>query len=50
MLNGYKTYLSALALLAFAVYGLATNHLDSATGWPLVMEALALAGLRNAIK
>jgi hypothetical protein len=48
MLNGYKTYLSAGALFAFAVYGLVSGHLTSEVALPLIFNAMALAGLRAA--
>lgn len=49
-LNGWKTYCASAALFLFAAYGLASGHLDSVTAWPLLLQALAIAGLRNAIQ
>ena len=49
-LSGYKTYVMAGALAAFAGLGLLLGHLEPAKAWELLLEAGVLAGLRNAIR
>ena len=47
--NGWKSYLAALGLLVFAIYGLTTGNLTTDQGIALIINALAVFGLRNAI-
>jgi len=55
-LDGYKTYVigvvtvvvGALAMIGWSVPGL--PPLDPQTGWPLILNGLALLGLRRGIK
>ena len=49
MLNGYKSYIAATGLLLFAVYGFITGHLTQDVTIPLIFNALAVFGIRNAI-
>lgn len=46
MLEGYKTYLTAAAMIAYVLYG---YFLGEAFNVELLMEALAIAGLRRGI-
>ena len=49
MLNGRKTYLAAGLLAAFAIIGAITGQLEAAKVGELLVEALALVGLRHAV-
>jgi len=49
MLRGYRTYVSALLLFLFGVYGLVTGSLDQSQAIEVILEAAALAGLRAAV-
>ena len=44
-----KTYIVCVGLIIFAIVGLQMNKIDSAQSIQLVLEALAIAGLRGAI-
>lgn len=48
-LNGYKTYLIAAAILAYALLGVGLGDMDGAKFVELILEASALAGLRHGI-
>jgi hypothetical protein len=50
MSTGWKTYAVAAALALYALGGLISGELDANHAFELVLEALALAGLRNAVK
>lgn len=50
VLDGYKTYIAAGGLFLFALVGLLTSKLDSAQAIQILLNALGLFGLRNAIK
>jgi hypothetical protein len=49
MLKGKKTYLAVVAMVAFAVIGLALGKLDSTDAVTLMLQAAAIAGLRNSM-
>ncbi len=46
MLKGKKTYLTAIAMIAYVVYGYAIGEVFNIE---LFLEALAIAGLRSGI-
>ncbi len=48
-MTGYKTYLAAVAMVLFAVYGISGGHIDQAKFIELMTEAAGMAGLRHAI-
>lgn len=48
-LSGYKTYILCGAMLVFATLGLVLDKLTGAEAGTLILEALAIAGLRNGI-
>ena len=48
-LNGWKTYLLALALLCYAAGGYASGNIDAAQAATAIKEALALAFIRHGI-
>lgn len=48
-LKGYRTYISAGALAAFAIYGMVTGHLDFFNGMTLLAQAGTASGIRAAI-
>jgi len=48
-LKGKKTYLVALLMVLYAAFGLLLGDLNQEKTIHLVLEALGLAGLRNAI-
>ncbi len=48
-LRGRKTYLVSLAMLLFAISGLFLGQLDSNQATTVILEALAIAGLRAGI-
>lgn len=48
-LKGYKAYAAAAGLFLFAAYGLTTGHLTADQAIPLMLNALAVFGLRNAL-
>lgn len=50
MLQGYKSYIAAAGLFLFAVYGLVTGNLETDQGITLILNALAVFGIRSAIK
>jgi hypothetical protein len=50
MLSGYKTYVVSCGMILYAVGGLVAGYLDTQTAYQIILEALAIAGLRNAIK
>lgn len=49
MLNGYKTYIVAVAMVLFGVTGLFTKQLTSDQAITVILNGLGLAGLRNAL-
>jgi len=49
VLNGYKTYIAAAGLTVFAVLGLIYGKLSGVEAGTLVIEAIAIAGLRHGI-
>lgn len=49
MLDGYKTYIAAAGLALFGLLGLALGHLSGAEAGQLLIEALAIAGLRHGV-
>ena len=48
-ISGYKTYLAAFAIFAFACIGLYAGRLTGTEATALILNALAVAGLRSAI-
>jgi hypothetical protein len=48
-LEGKKTYIVVLAMIAFAASGLFLGRLDGQEAVKLILEALAILGLRDAI-
>ena len=46
MLKGYKTYITAFGIIAFAGLGVALGYHDAAHAWELGLQAFALMGLR----
>jgi hypothetical protein len=48
-LAGYKTYIAAAGLLAFAWIGYALGQHDINKAIEMTLEAAAIAGLRNAV-
>lgn len=49
-LEGKKTYIVAAGMVAYAVIGAALGYVEIDRAIELLMEAAALAGLRNGIK
>jgi uncharacterized membrane-anchored protein YjiN (DUF445 family) len=49
-LAGKKTYIVASVMIVYAVSGWLLGNLEQPEAWRLLMEAAAVAGLRNAIK
>ena len=49
-LNGRKSYLVSFAMLAFAVLGFALGKLDATQAGELLLQVLAIAGLRHGIQ
>lgn len=47
--KGYKTYAACVGLVLFASLGLGFGYLSSEEAGKVLLEALALAGIRNAI-
>jgi len=50
ILEGKKTFIIALAMLAYATLGLLLGKIPEEQVIQLILEALGLAALRNAIK
>lgn len=50
MLNGKKTYLIMIATLLFSVLGMLIGKIDYSTGVMMILGALGMGGLRDAIK
>ncbi len=48
-LKGYKTYAACIALAVYAVAGFIVGKVDGVTAGELVIEALAIAGLRAGV-
>lgn len=48
--HGYRTYLSAILMLVWAGYGFFNGTVDATTAQLIVIEALAIFGLRKAMK
>lgn len=48
--KGYKTYFVAGCLVLFAVTGFVTQQLTGTEAGELLLQAAALAGLRNALQ
>lgn len=48
-LSGKKTYTIVVAMLLFAAYGLSIGKFSDVQAIQLALQALGLAGLRNAI-
>lgn len=49
-LSGYRTYLVAIAMAAYAVAGWGLDYHDANKAISLLLEAAAFAGLRAGIK
>lgn len=49
MFKGYKTYVASGLMFLFGLYGLVTGNLEQGQAVQVILEALAIAGLRNAI-
>jgi hypothetical protein len=49
MISGYKTYIAAFLLAMFAISGFFTGSLEDMEVFKLLVEALAIAGLRHGI-
>ena len=49
MLSGKKTYIVCSAMFVFAFIGLMLGKLDAASAVTILLEAAAIAGLRNSI-
>jgi len=47
--NGYKTYILCAMMMAFSILGVALGKLDGPQAGTLILEALALAGLRHGV-
>lgn len=47
--NGYKTYVICGLMFAFATIGLLIGKLDAGQAVTLILEAAAIAGLRNGV-
>ena len=45
-MNGYKTYLTAAAMIAYVIYG---YYIGEPFNKELLLEAFAIAGIRHAI-
>ena len=50
MLSGKKTYLVTAVMIVYAVAGFFLGKMDANSSVQMVFEALAVAGLRNAVK
>ena len=48
--GGYRTYLAAVLMVAWAAYGWWAGTVEVATAQLILVEALAIFGLRRAIK
>lgn len=48
-LKGYKTYAICTMMVLYALTGVGLGHIDGNEALRLFLEAMALAGLRNAI-
>jgi len=49
-LSGYKTYALSGAMALFGIIGLLLGQLEPDRAWEILLQAGAIAGLRNAIK
>ena len=49
MLDGYKTYIIGIAMICYAVGGLTAGKVDGGTAIEVILEALAIMGLRVGI-
>lgn len=49
-IDGYKTYLIALAMVCYAILGMAAGWINGSVGLPIIMNGLALAGLRHGVQ
>jgi hypothetical protein len=49
-LSGYKTYIAAFLLLAWAIWGGVEGFIDGAKATELVLLALSIIGLRSSIE
>lgn len=47
--NGKKTYAAATLMVVYAVSGVILGHLEQEQAVQLILEALAIAGLRRAL-
>jgi len=48
-LQGKKTYLTCAVMVVYAVSGLILGHLDGNASIQIILEAMAIAGVRNSI-
>jgi hypothetical protein len=49
-LSGYKTYIAAILLIAWAIWGGIAGFIDGAKATELVLLALSIIGLRSSIE
>ena len=49
MLDGYKTYIIAACMVAYAILGVILGKIDGNTVVATILEALAIAGLRKGV-
>ena len=47
MLNGKKTYIICVLMLIYAISAFALGKIDANQAWQIILEALAIAGLRH---
>lgn len=47
--KGKRTYLSAIAMIVWAVYGMTTGLIDVTMGSLIIIEGFAVFGLRQAL-
>jgi hypothetical protein len=48
-MNGRKSYIIAVAIGLYAIGGLVSGNIEAPHAWELMLEALALAGIRHAV-
>jgi len=48
-LKGKKTYITTIAIICYALGGMVSGLMEIGVGIPLILGALGLAGLRDAV-
>jgi hypothetical protein len=50
MLQGKKTYLIAVCMIIYAIFGMYSGYMNQQSGIELILQALGISALRNGVE